>query len=279
MMRFPSVVLVMGLLCMASVASSVSFNTNTKLNYNRRLKQSSQPQPTPVTPAAHLMNQTVEHIVLFKMKNGTDEETLIDAMNSLKTLPGVLYLSAGYTHGIHASPLDFNIFLHSRHATKAHLDAYMGHRLKYGFTMTYTEPYYQDYMIIDYVHEHHGLLQRPTLGNALRATFFNLKDGWGERDKDRVVEVMKESLTGSIEQQTFGETYEGTTYRPAHKGYEVGMLAVFPGLAELKALGTPQEFAQKMNEKLKATLDQNVTVFVVDFVLKEVYDGNRENIW
>lgn len=237
------------------------------------------PATAPVSPLTPTKpKQTVEHIVLFKMKEGTDEATMVDAMNSLKCLPGVLYLSSGFVHGIHCSPHDFNIFLHSRHATKDDLDRYMGHRLKYAFTMTYTEPYYHDYMIIDFVHDHDGPLDHPKLGNALRCTFLKMKDGYGENEKKKVLQVIGEALEGSTDQQTFGESYEGSTYRPAHKGYDFGTLAVFPSVKELASLGSPQEFSKKMQIKLQDMVDESVTVFVVDYEINELYDGNRDNL-
>ncbi|KAL5697840.1 hypothetical protein ACHQM5_028950 [Ranunculus cassubicifolius] len=223
--------------------------------------------------------QTVEHIVLFKMKEGyKDYETFIDAMNSLKCLPGVLYLSSGYIKDIHHPTDGFNVFLHSRHATKEHLDKYMGHRLKYAFTMTYTEPYYQDYQIIDYVHEHDSPIVHPAKGTALRTVFYKLKDGWGPSDKEKAIKVAKEHLPGAIDQQTFGDSYEGTTYRAAHKGYQVGVLGLFPGVADLKRLKSPKEFAKELERKLQGTLVPEGGVIVVDYEVKVAYDGNRDNL-
>ncbi|KAL5723813.1 hypothetical protein ACHQM5_007160 [Ranunculus cassubicifolius] len=236
------------------------------------------PSSTPLTPAK--LNETVEHIVLFKMKPDFEAyEIFIDAMNSLKTLPGVLYLSSGYIHDVHSAPLEgFTVFLHSRHLTREHLDLYMGHRLKYGFTMTYTEPTYADYMIIDYVHSHDGPLDHPGKGDALRTAFFKLKDGYSASDKEKVLKVASEHLPGSVDQITFGDSFEGTTYRPAHKGYQLGALALFPNLKTMKKLHTPEEYAKHLEGKLVGTLVPEGGVFVVDYEVKEVYNGDRDTL-
>lgn len=267
------------IVCFPSIRSQARDANKTPLHSRISTVVQAVPATAPVSPVTSTkLKQTVEHIVLFKMKEGADVATLVDALKSLKILPGVLYLSSGYIHGIHSSPLDFDIILHSRHATKHDLDRYMGHRLKYGFTLTYMRPNSQDYMIIDYVHEHEGPLDQPKLGNALRCTFFKMKDGYGEAEKNKVLQVLREALQGSTNQQTFGETYEGTTYLPAHKGYEFGTLAVFPSVKALEPLGSPEEFSKKMQTNLQDTIDESVTVFVVDYEINELYDGNRDNI-
>lgn len=209
--------------------------------------------------------ETVEHIVLFKMKPGTNLEILVDQLNLLRKIPGVLYLTAGIVDEFYCSSKDlyFDVFLHSRHANKQAVDSYMHNPTKLHFTNTYTELYYEDYMVLDWVTYHPEPLPNPKLGNALRLAFFKMNDnGWGD-----VYTKVGEELGPGSDQLTFGENYVGKTYRPAYKGFALSSLGVFPGVYQMKALGTPQDFGTKLLGQLEPTVNE---VIVIDCIIKVV---------
>ncbi|KAL5707983.1 hypothetical protein ACHQM5_018827 [Ranunculus cassubicifolius] len=223
----------------------------------RRAIRSSNPYP---------MHETIEHIVLFKMKPSANLDILIQELNNLRHLPGVLYLTSGYVFEMYSSNsrCEFTIFVHSRFRSKQDLDAYMCHPKKLRFTKTYTEIYYEDYMIVDWVTYHQQPLVNPIVGSALRVTLFKLKDeGWG-----RICEVIGEELGEAVVQQTFGQSYIGRTYRPAAKGFSIASLGVFEGVYKLRALDESVEFGKKLEEKLKGAVEE---VMVIDYIVSTVY--------
>ncbi|KAL5707982.1 hypothetical protein ACHQM5_018826 [Ranunculus cassubicifolius] len=212
------------------------------------------------------MCETIEHIVLFKMKPNTNLDILIQELNNLKRLPGVIYLTAGYVYDMYSSntSLDYTIFLHSRHRNKQDLDIYMHCPEKLKFTNTYTELYYEDYALVDWVTYHPQPLHNPSVGTALRATFLDMKeDGWGV-----ICDVVGDSLGDLTVQQTFGGSYIGKTYRPQNKGFSIASLGVYPGIFQLQAVGSPEEFAKKLEGDVKAAIDN---IMVVDYIVKDVY--------
>lgn len=212
------------------------------------------------------MRQTIEHVALFKMKPGTNLDMLIDQLNLLQTIPGIMYLSAGMINdSYYPSPLYYDVMLHIRLRNQQDDDYYMSCPQKLNFTNTYTEPYYEDYMVMDWVAYHPEPLPFPTLWSALRLTLFKMDDGgWGP-----VYDGIKEAFSqGETSQVTFGQNYVGKTYRPQAKGFNLSSLAVFPGVYEMKALGTANEFGTKLKEKLKPTVSQ---VIVVDYIVNVLY--------
>ncbi|KAL5702021.1 hypothetical protein ACHQM5_027292 [Ranunculus cassubicifolius] len=214
------------------------------------------------------MNQTIEHIVLFKTRDNTEQskiDELIQGLDDLRNLDNVLHLTTGTVHKTPSSSLSsFNVFLHSRYPTKLDLDNYMGSDQHLTLVKNVIRPINEDYMIVDWVYDHEDeSLDHPSSGSALRVTFLKLKQGLlhlGEDEKTSVVKIVGEELGGgAVKQHTFGENYAALA-----KGFSIASLGVFANGDELEKAGSSEEFAEKLKAKL---IDFVEDVFVVDYIV------------
>ncbi|KAL5701622.1 hypothetical protein ACHQM5_026939 [Ranunculus cassubicifolius] len=213
------------------------------------------------------MNQTIEHVVLLKLKPNTDQskiDTLMNGLSDLRSIDNVLHLTTGSVHKIRSSSLNFDIFLHSRYPSKQDLDNYMASDQHMGLVNNLLGPVCDDFMIVDWVVDHDDQgLDHPPSGSAMRVSFLKLKEEvvkLGENEKGIVLKVVEEQLGGGlVKQHTFGENYAD----PA-KGFSIGSLAVFPTVDELDKAGSSEEFADKLKKKLNDYVED---VIVVDYVV------------
>ncbi|KAL5701623.1 hypothetical protein ACHQM5_026940 [Ranunculus cassubicifolius] len=214
------------------------------------------------------MNQTIEHVVLFKMKPNTDQskiDALMKGLSELRSIDNVLHLTTGSVHKIlSSSSLKFDTFLHSRYPSKHDLDNYMACDQHMDLVNNLSDPVCEDFMIVDWVvdHDDEGL-DHPPSGSAMRVTFLKLKEellSLGESEKEIVLKMIEEQLgVCLVKQHTFGENYAIHA-----KGFSIASLAVFANEDELDKAGSSEEFAERLKEKLKEFVEN---VFVVDYLV------------
>lgn len=209
--------------------------------------------------------QTIEHIVLFKVKDDTDPSkvnAMVTGLNGLISLDQVLHLTAGPILRNRSSSFQFTHMLHSRYRTKEDLDGYTAHPNHMSVVKECVLPICNDIMAVDWVADELNGPIVPRPGSAMRVTFLKLKEGLGERDKGDVLGTiggMKE-LFGSIDQITVGENFS-----PARaKGFSIASLAIFKGLDELDALNSNEEAVKMQKDKVRGFLE---SVIVVDYVI------------
>ncbi|PIA43171.1 hypothetical protein AQUCO_02000542v1 [Aquilegia coerulea] len=212
------------------------------------------------------MSQTIEHIVLFKVKENTDSSkinTMVNGLNGLSSLDQVLHLSAGPIYRNRSSSFNFTHMLHSRYKSKEDLGNYSAHQSHLSVVRESVLPICDDLMAVDWVADLDELAVVPKSGSVMRVSFLKLKEGLGENEKGNVLKVIggiKEHF-GSIEQLSFGENFS-----PARaKGFSIASLAVLPGLNELEALDSNEKVVKEQKEKVKELLD---SVIVVDYVIQ-----------
>ena len=125
-------------------------------------------------------------------------------------------------------------------------------------------------MALDWVVEDlKGGLVIPPPGSAMRVTFFRLKEGLEEHDRNEVLRVIREI------QQELKEAVQltsGDNFSPGRaKGFSVASLAVFPGLCELEAVDFNGDIGSyQKNDKIKEYLE---SVVVLDFVVPSPSKG------
>ncbi|XP_057969705.1 stress-response A/B barrel domain-containing protein UP3-like [Malania oleifera] len=210
-------------------------------------------------------NQTVEHIVLFKVKDGTDPSkvaSMIGGLNGLISLDRVLHLTAGPIHRNRSSPFAFTHALHSRYRTKEDLSAYSAHPNHLGVVKESVLPICDDIMAVDWIADDLDGPVVPAAGSAMRVTFLKLKEGLGDAEKGEVfgaIRGVKDSLE-SINQLSLGENFSPERA----KGYSIASVAIFPGLGELDGLNSEEEMVKLQKEKVRDFLE---SVIVFDYVI------------
>ncbi|KAF5199652.1 Stress-response A/B barrel domain-containing protein UP3 [Thalictrum thalictroides] len=212
------------------------------------------------------MSQTIEHIVLFKVKEDTDSSkinTMVNGLNGLSSLDQVLHLSAGPIYKNRSSSFNFTHMLHSRYKSKEDLGNYSAHQSHLSVVRESVLPICDDLMAVDWVADLDDLAVVPKSGSVMRVSFLKLKEGLGESEKGDVLKVIggiKEHF-GSIEQLSVGENFS-----PARaKGFSIASLAILPGLNELEALNSNEQVVKEQKEKVKELLD---SVIVLDYVIQ-----------
>ncbi|XP_057969515.1 stress-response A/B barrel domain-containing protein UP3-like [Malania oleifera] len=178
-------------------------------------------------------HQFVEHIILFKVKDGTDPSriaSMVSRMNSLISLDQVLHLTAGPIHRILSSPFDFTLMLHSRYRSKEDLNAYLVHPFHVDVRDS-VFPFCDDVMAVDWIPDDlAGPVVLPA-GSAMRVTFSKLKEGSGDAENREVLKAI-ENGSKSTDRISFGKNFS-----PARaKGFSIVSVAMFPGLGELNGL-------------------------------------------
>ncbi|KAL5729809.1 hypothetical protein ACHQM5_002707 [Ranunculus cassubicifolius] len=209
--------------------------------------------------------QTIEHIFLFRCKENTDQATinyLIQELDNLRAIPGVLSLTTGPVNRIYSSStpsLDFGIFFHSRFETVEALNAYMHHPQHLKLNHDLTDPLLGDYMLIDWVFHQKAAIPQP--GSAMRVTFLKLKEGMNlvQSQKLEVFKVIGNHLGPSVEQYTYGENFAASA-----KGFSLASLAVFSDVNELEQAGSCEEVANQLKEKLNYLV---LNILVIDYVV------------
>lgn len=217
-------------------------------------------RPFSIDMSAH----PVEHVVLFKVKDGVDSSKvthMLTGLNGLVSLDQVLHLTAGPLLSDRSS-FNFTHLLHSRYASKEDLAAYTAHPSHMDVVKQLVLPICDDIMAVDWIADSlQGPLTAPA-GSAVRVTFLKLKDNLGEEVKSHILEViggLREKL-GPNTQLTVGDNFS-----PARaKGFSIASIAIFPGLNELETVASDHEMLELQKDKVREHLE---SVIVVDYVV------------
>ncbi|XP_038889133.1 stress-response A/B barrel domain-containing protein UP3 [Benincasa hispida] len=231
----------------------------------RRLNPSPSFRPFSVNMSAH--TQPIEHVVLFKVKDGLDSSKVNDmltGLNGLISLDQVLHITAGPILRNRSSSSTFTHLLHSRYSSKEDLSIYSAHPAHTNVVKQFVLPICDDIMAVDWVADAlKGPIVAPS-GSALRLTFLKLKENLGEEVKSEILEViagLREKLGPNV-QLTVGENFS-----PARaKGFSIASIAIFPGPNELEAAVSDQEMVELQKEKVREHLE---SVIVVDYVVPQ----------
>ncbi|KAK7388248.1 hypothetical protein VNO78_23059 [Psophocarpus tetragonolobus] len=207
--------------------------------------------------------KTVEHIVLFKVKEETEPSKVSDMINglsSLVSLDQVLHLSVGPLLRTRSSSLAFTHMLHSRYNSKEDLDAYTSHPSHVSVVKGNVLPIIDDIMAVDWVaHDLDANNLLPPPGSAVRVSFLKLKE---TAVKDEVLRVLR-GIPESFKQITdfsFGENFS-----PGRaKGFSIASLALFPGPTHLEAVDSNHELVNYQKDKVRDHID---SVVMVDYVV------------
>lgn len=211
-----------------------------------------------------MSTQIIEHVVLFKLKEGTDASdatAVVNRINSLVSLQQVLHLASGPVLRIRSPSLTFTHLLHARYKSKDDLDTYTTHPSHVAVVKA-NAPLQDDAMALDWVVDDlQGDLVVPP-GSAVRVTFLKLKENLGDEVTNEILGVVRgirDNFRG-ISQFTWGENFS-----PGRaKGFSIGSLAVFPGLSELEAVDSNEEFVKYQKDKIGEHLE---SLLVVDYVV------------
>ncbi|OVA11352.1 Stress responsive alpha-beta barrel [Macleaya cordata] len=153
-------------------------------------------------------NQTIEHVVLLNVKDGTDSTkitSMIDAINCLNSLDQVLYLTVGPIHKIQSSSSSFNFthFVHGRFKTKQDLNEYHIHSNHVSVLNEFVLPICDDIMVVDWISNLEDPLV-PKSGSAMKVKLLKLKEDLGENEKIEVLDAIGKTMNDdSIEQISF----------------------------------------------------------------------------
>lgn len=184
--------------------------------------------------------QIIEHVVLFKVKAGTDPfrvNAMVDGLNALISLDSVLHLAAGLVLRTRSSssPATFTIMLHGRYRTKDDLAAYTQHPDHMRVVKELGSPICEDIMAVDWVTDRVpvGAVALPP-GSAISVSLLKLKEGSGDEAKGEALSAVAEGIRdglGRIEHATWGENFSPSR----SKGFSIASLAVFKGMEEMEA--------------------------------------------
>lgn len=214
-----------------------------------------------------MSSQTIEHVVLFHVKDDTDPSqvnAMVNGLNGLNSLDQVVHLTAGPIARNRSSSFNFTHMLHSRYKSKQDLDDYSAHPDHMGVVKSSVLPICDDIMAVDWVAVDINGPVVPRSGSAMRFTLLKLKEGLGETEKNEILGVIGgiKDCFGPIDQLTCGENFS-----PARaKGFSIASVAVFPGLNELEAVDSNTEMVALQKEKVKEHLE---SVIVLDYVIPQ----------
>ncbi|KAK9274869.1 hypothetical protein L1049_022123 [Liquidambar formosana] len=260
------------MLCLSvrTLASSPFSHTFSPPKHLLRLKPSFSHKPfSPSSPSKFSTkmssSQTIEHIVLFHVKDDTDPSkvtAMVNGLSGLSSLDQVLHLTAGPILRNRSSSFNFTHMLHSRYKSKEDLSNYSTNPKHMSVVKECVLPICDDIMAVDWVAVDLDGPVSPNPGSAMRLTFLKVKEGLGETEKSEILGVIGgiRACFGSIDQISFGENFS-----PARaKGFSIASVAVFPGLNELDAVDSNKEMVALQKDKVREYLD---SVIVLDYVI------------
>uniref|UniRef100_A0A1J3GUN3 Stress-response A/B barrel domain-containing protein n=1 Tax=Noccaea caerulescens TaxID=107243 RepID=A0A1J3GUN3_NOCCA len=206
-------------------------------------------------------SQMIEHIVLFKIKDGADSDKIdyiFNGLNGLVRLDQVLQLSAGPVHQLRSASA-FTHVLHSRYGSKQDLGAYAVHPDHVSLVKE-SAPIVEDIMAVDWITDR---TIAPPPSSVAKITLLKLKENVPDEVKMEFVEVTKglnEKVSG-IEHFTVGENFS-----PARaKGFSIGSIAYFRDVGEMDA---HKELVNLLKDKKVG--DYVDDTIVVDFLVPSV---------
>ncbi|KAJ0987517.1 hypothetical protein J5N97_005873 [Dioscorea zingiberensis] len=209
---------------------------------------------------------TVEHVVLFKVRESTDQskvDSMITNLQALSSLGISTHLAAApilRLRSAAASSAGFTHLLHSRYPSPSDLAAYASDPRHVAVVKDFVVPICEDIMAVDWVSDLSTGSISPSPGSAVRLTLAKPKEGKKLELMAELERVKKSAAMRSAGQVSFGENFS-----PARaKGYEVGFLAVFDGVEALNGLEKDEASAEEEKKKVRPFLE---SVLVVDFVV------------
>ncbi|CAN0871233.1 Stress-response A/B barrel domain-containing protein UP3 [Linum grandiflorum] len=210
-------------------------------------------------------SETVEHIVLFKVKDSVEPsriQSMLSSLNALVSLDSVLHLSAGPIHRLKSSPIPFTHLLHSRYSSKENLKAYALHPSHVSAVKDCVLPVCEDVMAVDWIARDLQGPMVPPAGSGIRLTFLKLKENLGAEAKDEIIEVIGgvKAKLGEMEQLTVGENFSPERA----KGYSIASLALFGGTREMDSVDAKAELVNSDKDKVREHLE---SVIVLDYVV------------
>ncbi|XP_050270113.1 stress-response A/B barrel domain-containing protein UP3 [Quercus robur] len=226
-----------------------------------------QSPPSKPTTNIKMSLETIEHVVLFKVKDNTDPSkinAMVNGLNALISLEQVVHITAGPVLRTRSQPLTFTHVLHSRYKSKDDLAAYSAHPSHVSVVKENVLPIVDDIMAVDWVSssDDEGHVYSVPSGSAVKLTLLKLKENLGEDVKSeifRAIKGIKDSFP-QISQISYGENFS-----PARaKGYTLASLAVYPGVSDLEAVDSNHEFVNSQKDKVRDYLE---SVVVVDYVV------------
>ncbi|KAG9451125.1 hypothetical protein H6P81_011090 [Aristolochia fimbriata] len=225
--------------------------------------------PRSYSPTMSSSDQIIEHLVFFAVSPDaapSKPDEMISGLRSLTSLDSVAHLTAGPIFKNRSSAFGkFTHMLHSRYRSKSDLGSYTGDPAHVKVVKESVLPVCDDIMAVDWVADVAGGVVVPPPGSALRVTLLKPKEGIAAEEKAelmRVVGGIKESFPELVDYVSFGENFS-----PARaKGFELGFIAVFPGVKELEALDAMGEMVELQKEKVRHLLE---SVFVVDYAIPQ----------
>ncbi|PKA52376.1 hypothetical protein AXF42_Ash010273 [Apostasia shenzhenica] len=202
---------------------------------------------------------TVEHVVLFKVRDSTDPSK-IDAMmanlRALISLDVVSHLTAGpilRCRSAAAEAAGFSHLLHSRYRSEVDLASYASHPAHQAVVQENVLPICDDVMAVDWIADLDAPVVPPP-GSVVRLTLAKPREGTAAEEIVRAIDGVRVSVPANV-QLSIGKNFSARA-----KGYEVGFISVFPGLDELDAVEGNDLEEQKV--KLRPLVE---SVIVVDF--------------
>lgn len=183
------------------------------------------------------LHTVVDHVVLFKVKNGTPpqlSQAMLDGLRSLKSIDSVVELSAGSA----LQPGIFTHALHSRYRDKDALAEYANNSFHLDVISKYIAPIVEDRLALDWEAD----LEHPSLnGNygAVRIAIMKPKENLSSGEVPSVINLLKRF---KARYPVVKQISAGRNFSPARaKGFEWGCLALFPSLQELHELTKNEE--------------------------------------
>ncbi|XP_078433213.1 stress-response A/B barrel domain-containing protein UP3-like [Wolffia australiana] len=235
--------------------------------YPRRLAVTSPPSlsssaAAPAAAGEMAAISAVEHVVLFKVRQGTEAAkvaAMASNLRSLSSLDGVLHLHAGPVlrhRSAAASSFGFDHLLYSRYRSKDDLASYSAHPAHVSVVRDFVLPICDDVMAVDWIAQLGADPEPPLPGSAARVSLMKLAESAGEEGKRSVLDALRE-VPGSV---SYGENFS-----PGRaKGFSLGSIAFFSGVEELDAaVGKADELMEARKEKVRPLLDG---LIVLDFV-------------
>jgi quinol monooxygenase YgiN len=94
----------------------------------------------------------VEHLVLFKLKEGAtaeEQQLVVDALKKLRSIEGIIDLSVGINHSKEGKSKDYEVGLRVTFKDQASLEAY-GPSEAHQNVVAEILPYFVDVIVVDY---------------------------------------------------------------------------------------------------------------------------------
>lgn len=207
---------------------------------------------------ASLPSKVVEHVVLFKVKDGTPPEkatAMISALQALKSLDQVLDLTAGPALRFSSGTYKYTHALHSRYKDKQSLADYSAHPRHVNVVKEFVQPLTDDLLALDWEADL-GEPMLPSYG-AIRIAVLKPKEGLADPQRFELVEILSgyKGFFPSVGQVSFGENFSARA-----KGFTWGSLSLFPRGKELEELNANEEHAKIQNEKVLPQMENFVVI-------------------